>query len=323
MKRILFPLCLLLSLSSFAQSSFTYLASFDKVALYGFADSAGNTKTIGLYNLIMKPKEGFSVVWAGQQSSNDYDNIRYGFTKADGTVLVTPKYSKAESFSEGMAVVRKAGGFMAEKPYGFIDTRGKEAIPLQYKYAHSFSQGLAAVAMEEKKWYFIDKSGATKIEGPFLDADDFSEGMAGVSVEYDMGSGVKSFRKGYIDRTGKMVVKPEYNYTEPFRKGVAVVHILEYPKSGPSKSYVALIDKMGRRLTDKEYISISNYASEEFLTAKVSGSGSMNSETDKYVMLDRNGNEVPGSPVLTGSVRALQAFQRTGRPALLTVAVKQ
>ncbi|HYE53418.1 MAG TPA: WG repeat-containing protein, partial [Chitinophagaceae bacterium] len=88
-----------------AQNVFTYLADFKEVAYYGFADSAGNTKTPGKYNLIMRPSEGICRVWAGQKSASDYASIRYGYCLPNGTELIIPKYNKAEDFSEGMAMV--------------------------------------------------------------------------------------------------------------------------------------------------------------------------------------------------------------------------
>jgi len=76
MKKLILPIALLFSVQLYAQDVFTYLADFKEVAFYGFADSAGNTKTPGKYNLILRPAEGVCRVWAGQKSSSDYASIR-------------------------------------------------------------------------------------------------------------------------------------------------------------------------------------------------------------------------------------------------------
>lgn len=266
-----------------AQQVFTYLADFKEVAYYGFADSAGNTKTGGRYNLIMRPSEGLCRVWAGQKSSSDYANIRYGFCLTDGTEIVIPKYIKAEDFSEGMAVVAASAN-----RYGFIDTKGREVIAPQYHNARSFTQGLSAVSAGDKQWQYIDKTGAVKIKGPFLDAEQFSEGLAAVSVPHDLGSGVMSFRKGYIDLTGKMVIQPAYNYLTPFKNGLAVASVSESTPAG-YKSYQVLIDKTGKRLTTQEFVSIYHIPSEGMYAVKISGSSGINKPGDVWGIVDSKG----------------------------------
>jgi len=270
-----------------AQDVFTYLADFKQVAYYGFADSAGNTKTPGKYNLIMRPSEGICRVWAGQTSASDYQNVVYGFCLTNGTELVPPQYQKAEDFFEGMACVA-TGSIANGYRYGYVNTKGQVQIVPHYKEARAFSQGLAPVATADKQWQYIDKTGAVKIAGPFLDADPFSEGLAGVSLPYDLGSGVLSFKKGYIDLNGKMVIAPAYNYVMPFKGGLAVASVSESTPAG-YKSYQVLIDKTGKRLTTQEFISIDNNPSEGLYAVKISGSSGLNSEKDVWGVVDAKG----------------------------------
>lgn len=278
-----FVICLF----SQAQDVFTYLADFKEVAFYGFADSAGNTKTPGKYNLIMKPSEGISRVWAGQKSSADYASIRYGFCLPNGTEIIPPQFSKAEDFSEGLAEVATGDAYNGFK-YGYVNKKAVMQIPVQFKEAKAFSQGLAPVSIGDKKWQYIDKTGAVKIAGPFLDAEVFSEGLAGVSVPHDLGNGVMSFRKGYIDLTGKMVIQPAYNYVMPFKNGLAVATVSEATPTG-YKSYAVLIDKAGKRLTSQEFISIYHIPSEGLYPVKISGSSGLNSADDVWGVIDTKG----------------------------------
>jgi hypothetical protein len=270
-----------------AQNVFTYLADFKEVAFYGFADSAGNTKTPGKYNLIMKPSEGICRVWAGQKSSSDYASIRYGFCLPNGTEIIAPQFTKAEDFSEGLAQVT-TGDSYSNRLHGFVNTKGVLQVPPQFKDAKAFSQGLAPVSTGDKKWQYIDKSGQVKIAGPFLDADVFSEGLAGVSMPHDLGSGVMSFRKGYIDLTGKMVIQPAYNYVMPFRNGIAVVSVSESTPAG-YKSYQTLIDKTGKRLTTQEFVQVYHIPFEGLYAVKISGSSGLASEKDVWGVVDSKG----------------------------------
>lgn len=289
MKKILSLACagLLLGSAALSQQAFTYLADYKDVAYYGFADSAGNTKTPGRYNLIMSPAEGICRVWAGQTSSSDYSSIRYGYCLANGTELVIPQYNKAEDFSEGLAMVA-TGDLYKGYQYGYINTRGQVQITPRFKDAKAFSQGLAPVSTGDKQWQYIDKNGTVKIAGPFLDADVFSEGLAGVSMPHDLGHGVMSFRKGYIDLTGKMVIQPAYNYVMPFKNGLAIASVSESTPSG-YKSYQVLIDKTGKRLTTQEFVSIYHIPSDGLYAVKISGSSGLNSDKDIWGVVDTKG----------------------------------
>jgi hypothetical protein len=93
---------------------------------------------------------------------------------ADYYEAVPLKYSAAESFSEGLAVVRLDGA------YGYIDTSGKEAIPFKYSSASSFREGLASVSLKEPGFGFIDKTGKEITPLKYDGIGGFSEGYAPV-----------------------------------------------------------------------------------------------------------------------------------------------
>lgn len=291
----------------FAQDLFSYLASFQQVALHGFADSAGNTKTPGRYNLIMQPVDGICRVWAGQRSSDDYGSVRYGYCLPDGCELVPPQFNKGEDFSDGLALV-SIGDYLKGMKYGYINKAGAYQIPLSYSSAKSFSQGLAAVSVDGKQWQYIDKSGAVKIPGPFLDADNFSEGLACVSVPYDMGHGVKSFKKGYVDLSGKMVVEPEYIYGAQFRNGYAIVTVSGTAATG-NRSYTAVIDREGKRITTQPFISIQPFY-QGYWAVKIKGSYGFNSDKDEWGLVDTKGTlyapRYPREPILREGLIAFE-----------------
>ena len=91
------------------------------------------------------------------------------------SVMITPQYEDADSFSEGLAAVKKDG------KWGYIDETGKTVIPFEYDYAFPFSEGLAVVAkygtshLDEKYtehniagddcyyWYVIDSKNNKKL----------------------------------------------------------------------------------------------------------------------------------------------------------------
>src|SRR5688572_18741627 len=91
--------------------------------------------------------------------------------------------------------------------WGYIDRTGKIVIKPQFVWAEEFSEGLAAIENEDGKHGYIDESGAVVIEAKFDNWTDFSEGLAAVSIDFEW---------GYIDRTGKWAIQPQFAVGRPF-----------------------------------------------------------------------------------------------------------
>lgn len=119
--------------------------------------------------------------------------------------------------------------------WGYIDTQGKVAIAPQFIDAQRFSEGLAAVDTGGKaasNWGYIDKTGKMVIEPRFIEAHPFHGGLAivgfmrkvdrsepGSSSLIDGITGREIWqvkRYGYIDKTGKFVIPPEFTDARPF-----------------------------------------------------------------------------------------------------------
>src|SRR3989344_3023587 len=79
----------------------------------------------------------------------------YGYKEGNGKFIITPQYTSAGSFKDGLAYV--AIGKSSEKKYGFIDEKGKIVIPIKYGNANEFREGLASVTLNGKSG-FIDKN---------------------------------------------------------------------------------------------------------------------------------------------------------------------
>ena len=71
-------------------------------------------------------------------------------------MAIRPRYAFAESFSEGLAVVREGEGLDARK--GYINNMGEYVIGPEFVTARPFWQGLAYVATESDGGY-IDQTG--------------------------------------------------------------------------------------------------------------------------------------------------------------------
>ncbi len=191
--------------------------------------------------------EGMAIVWKDK---------KYGFINKTGEVVIELVFDNARAFSEGLAAVK------IEKKFGYVDTTGKTIIGPRWSYAGYFSEDFALVAtpsiqtsynLSNKldvliippfdpkyvmgKMFFIDKAGKTVINLQDLKVKEalmqgFTDGLAGVKIEN---------KWGFIDKTGKVVIEPEYESVWPFFDGLAKVQIEE--KYG-------YIDKTGKFISE-------------------------------------------------------------------------
>jgi hypothetical protein len=145
-----------------------------------------------------------------------YKNDKYGFIDSTGKIIVAPVYDEALPFSQGLAAVRFGN------KWGFIDKTGKEVIPLKYQAASSFTkEGLAMVGNE-----------------PVVSDPSLSD----VEMEYESDNEIYY---GYIDKTGKWIIKPQFSYAEDFSEGLAGA-ALDYGDRG-------YIDKTGKFVIAPKY----------------------------------------------------------------------
>lgn len=142
---------------------------------------------------------------------------KWGYIDTSGKIVITPQFSKAWCFSEGLALVgvQVPYGGGTTTNYGYIDRTGKTVIKPQFSVAHHFSEGLAAAMLPtgEGRYGFINKQGKFTIAPQF-----------------------KSFTLDTIlkRKTISYYPEPPYNNKGAFHEGLAQV--------GP----VTFIDKSGR-----------------------------------------------------------------------------
>lgn len=154
-------------------------------------------------------------VRAEAQTLYEASNGRYGYKDENGKVIIEPKYSEADSFSEGLAAVKEFGS-----RWGFIDKTGKEIIPFNFSKAAKFSEGLAPVLDKETyKWGFINKKGKFVIKPQYEEAGYFSEGLAKVKIREN----TTYVYLNFINKEGETVVWRKYSNAETFSEGLAAV----------------------------------------------------------------------------------------------------
>ena len=121
---------------------------------YGYIDQTGKTVfelNFGeeIVNLLGENfAEGLAVVALGGSRQISGPVGKFGFMDKSGSIVISPTFNSAASFSDGLASVSVAG------KYGFIDKTGKFIIEPMFTDASSFSEGLARVRIG-KKYGFI------------------------------------------------------------------------------------------------------------------------------------------------------------------------
>ena len=194
---------------------------------------------------------------------------RWGFIDKHGEIVIEPKYDDVCGFSEGLAAV-KVG-----KKYGFIDRNDNMVIAPQFGFTIAFSEGLAVV-INDNDFLVIDKKGNTVLPlgDKWADVECFSCGLAAVEIESE-NDGELIYKYGFVDRSGRVVVKPQFDWVGSFSDGLALATL---ETNGPS----GYIDTTGYLVVKPQYDDADNF-SEGLAPVKKDG---------KWRFIDRTGAEV-------------------------------
>lgn len=161
----------------------------------------------------------------------------WGYVNRDGEFVIEPKFEYAGPFRNGLAAVVK------DKKMGYIGKSGAFVIPNRFEEALDFSEGLALVR-ENGKYMVIDTEGKQAFAKTFVEVDPlamevfrFSEGMLVFIEQRDNGE----FSWGYVDRAGRVAIRPKFDFGGLFKNGIAPVTV----RKGDDLLH-GYIDKSGR-----------------------------------------------------------------------------
>ena len=141
----------------------------------------------------------------------------FQYIDKEGKIVINPQFKNATVFRDGLALVETSGD---EPKFGFITEDGKYAVNAMYKEATVFSDGLAWVVSENEAPTAIDKKGEIKFT--LQDAEEvrlFKDGLAAFSMVNEEGEE----KWGFVDKTGKVVINPQFSSVSNFRDGLCGV----------------------------------------------------------------------------------------------------
>ncbi|MGH9956809.1 MAG: WG repeat-containing protein, partial [Pyrinomonadaceae bacterium] len=105
-----------------------------------------------------------------------------------------------------------------DKKFGFIDRSGKVVIEPKFDWVEDFSEGLALVDLNRTK-EFIDETGkVVLVPKDFEVINGFTDGLARGNI-----TNQSSYTKGYIDKSGKLVIDTKASGACEFSEGLACV----------------------------------------------------------------------------------------------------
>ncbi len=243
---------------------------------------------------------------------------QYGYIDKTGKEAFpfTDKWTKAHSFSEGLAAVYD--GFT----WKFIDKTGEVAIGTGAKNKKAdnlprlggvldFSEGLAAVAKYNAGgWGFIDKTGKFIIEPQYDKAESFTNGRAKVkkgtqefyidktgntitdNATGNIGSegwfvgGQSQF--GFKDGGGNILIQPKYMELRPFKEGLAAVAV----KSSYGTPLWFFVDRTGKEIAQSNSKDIKGNLGYGEVSDFSEGLAAVKGYGGKWGFIDKTGKEV-------------------------------
>ncbi|MDD5149312.1 MAG: WG repeat-containing protein [Flavobacterium sp.] len=181
LKSLLLPLFLILSISVFAQKTFTCIDDFGKELfkidaefVYAFSNNRCAYK---------------------KQMGNEW---KWGFIDEKGNTIIEPKYDKVLSFSDGVTWAT------IENQEMLLDTFGERIQTNEYSKVGQFIEGMCAVYQDDKMG-FINTSGIEVLPCEFIGSPAFSEGLVCLSLA---NSTTENY--GFYDKNGKLVIPHQF-----------------------------------------------------------------------------------------------------------------
>lgn len=167
----------------------------------------------GHNNTYFIDKTGKSVILLGNTTADDFQSVGLakiyrngliGLIDVNGNNVCHIMFSTIRNYKEGLAYCEwsDANGFHK----GYLNTKGQLQIDgLNTAYVFSdFSNGMAKVVDPATSQVgYIDTTGWMAVYCQYEDGDDFSNGVARIK---------RGGLWGYIDKTNKYTVQPEYDY---------------------------------------------------------------------------------------------------------------
>ena len=244
-----------------------YLATIDtKQGHIGVIDMAGQEVLPMVYeNLYTKICYGNLIV------SND--SKKYGVINLKGEEIIPLIYDEVafDGFGNALALGKKIGETDGEEQYqyGFWDFEGHQLSDMVFSNVDAFF-GYTLQINDQTYHTTSFNEGLT----PFYYNNEDEESVVEESPSF-----------GYLDRQGRVAIKPQFSSAEPFSDGLAGVGL---PNDDGDGELFGYIDTSGKMVVPAIYYTVSPF---------VAGLGVVTTTDGEVIVIDKQGNrimEVPG-----------------------------
>jgi len=269
-----------------------YLGPFvDGKPLYGLFDEKKG-------KLILEPRYfGYDMAWAGMVGRLIVwdTSFYYGIFDVDSEKWVVHpdrKFTSINRYSEGLAVVKVNKGKIGSSNYaddrsGCVDSTGRLVIPTDYYTLFDSKEGLLNFTKPNEKGYgYIDRNNKAVIPlSPSLQTPGFfKDGIAKVGHAInDQGKALY----GFIDRTGKYIIKTEYTEVDDFFLGYAIVY-LNKPSSYTfdENTRAGVINRKGQTVipTQYKYVTMFDMKKKTFKVTTLDNKYGLTDSTGKFII---------------------------------------
>ncbi|MGB0767530.1 MAG: WG repeat-containing protein [Phycisphaeraceae bacterium] len=204
-------------------------AAIEKDGLCGFVDRAGKLRIPPRYQRVRSFHDGFAAV--------QFVDGRWGYIDQRGKVVWEDRSGRVTElgdFHEGYARIRGRSG--DKLLWGYISQAFRFRVDPAYEDARDFHHGMAAVKFRGK-WGFINAAGRWAVDPVYDEVDDFDDAVH--SNDFDVnaarrpGSDLQTAsvyaavkrdgRWGYINLGGRPSLVPQFEWADPFFRGLARV----------------------------------------------------------------------------------------------------
>lgn len=189
---------------------------------------------------------------------------RVGFIDPKGSFVIAAAFTAAKTFREGVAPACHEG-----KGWGFIDRHGAWVIPPSFAFADSFSDGVAVVkAASPSEFHCIEAPWIGEASGQECEEESSSDdeeepgpyflidragrrlNTKGYACITRMAEGRAAAlwkgKWGYLDGSGREVIRPSFKRARPFGEGWAAVWLPNRRDVDDGDGKWGFIDKQGR-----------------------------------------------------------------------------
>lgn len=217
---------LILLLLIFFLAAFTFVVkSFlkkkdDAVFKYGFFNNTGEEVIPAIYDDAKEFRDNLAPVKRGEL---------WGYIDTTGKMIIKDQFYNAKPFSEGMAAVKTTPAY-SNKDWGYIDKQGNMIIDPLFYSAGQFSEGIARVTTDsvDRSGFANDQHGYINTKGDLIISD---PGKTTYREDFHFYSEERfpvvcdSGRFGFMDSTGNLIIKDQFEIVHSFSDGIAAVAI--------------------------------------------------------------------------------------------------